>query len=305
MQISLFLRYRKSETLDKKVFVIIVTYNGARWIDRNIPSLLDSAYPVSIIVVDNKSTDNTVELLQKYPQVDVIHAGANLGFGKANNIGMQKALALGADYLFLLNQDAWVFKNTISSLVTKMELRPKFGIMSPQHLSGDGVTLDQSFKTYSERRTSEIAIDKISIVPFVNAAAWMISKACAERVGGFEPLFGHYGEDRNYCDRVTYHKFLIGIDADAQIVHDRVITRSFTKDVTQSKYKILATLLNINHSFGKSYLLGLKEVLGLPKYFSKFYGAGKAFALLLKLSGFYITQLLKAGQIGAARNTAK
>lgn len=299
------MRYRKSETLDKKVFVIIVTYNGARWIDRNMPSLLDSAYPVSIIVVDNKSTDNTVELLQKYPQVDVIHTGANLGFGKANNIGMQKALALGADYLFLLNQDAWVFKNTISSLVSKMELHTNIGIMSPQHLSGDGINLDESFKTYSKRRTAEIATDKIAVVPFVNAAAWMISKACAEKVGGFEPLFRHYGEDRNYCDRVSYHKFLIGIDADAQIVHDRIISRSFNKDVIQSKYKILATLLNINHSLGKSYLLGLKEVLGLPKYFIKFYGLGKAFTLFLKLLGFYITQLLKAGQISAARNTAK
>lgn len=299
------MRYRKSETLDKKVFVIIVTYNGARWIDRNIPSLLDSAYPVSIIVVDNKSTDNTVELLHKYPQVDIIHTGANLGFGKANNIGMQKALELGADYLFLLNQDAWVFKNTISSLVSKMELHTNFGIMSPRHLSGDGINLDESFKTYSNRKTAEVVTDKIAVVPFVNAAAWMISKVCAEKVGGFEPLFGHYGEDRNYCDRVTYNKFLIGIDADAQIVHDRVITRGFTKDVTQSKYKILATLLNINHSLSKSYLLGLKEVLGLPKYFSKFYGAGKAFTLLLKLSGYYIAQLFKLGQISAARNTAK
>ena len=305
MQISLFLRYRKSETLDKKVFVIIVTYNGARWIDRNIPSLLDSAYPVSIIVVDNKSTDDTVKLLRKYPQANVIHTGANLGFGKANNIGMQKALALGADYLFLLNQDAWVFKNTIGSLVTKMDTQKNFGIMSPQHFSGDGITLDESFKTYSLRKTGEITTDNIAIVPFVNAAAWMINRNCAERVGGFEPLFGHYGEDRNYCDRVFYHKFLIGVDADAKIIHDRVITRSFTKDVTQSQYKILATLLNINHRFSKGYLLAFKEVLGLPKYFSKFYGAGKTITLFLKLAGYYTTQVFKAGQVNTARNNAK
>lgn len=289
--------------MNKTVFVIIVTYNGAHWIDKNIPSLLASSYPVQIIVVDNKSTDNSVALLQQYPEVKIIQSETNLGFGKANNIGMKRALELGADYLFLLNQDAWIFEDTVSSLVAKMELNSAFGLMSPKHFSSDEISLDTAFNTYYSRRTNEF--NSIADVLFVNAAAWMLSRKCVEKVGFFEPLFGHYGEDRNYCDRVLYHKFKIGIDINSKIVHDRVITRNFTKDITQSKYKILATLLNINHSFGKSYILGLKEVLGLPKYFTKFYGAGKAVTLLLKLSGYYVTQVFKAGQIVTARNKVK
>ena len=289
--------------MDKTVFVIIVTYNGALWIDKNIPSLLQSGFPVHIIVVDNKSTDNSVQLLQKYPEVEIIQSETNLGFGKANTIGMKRALEMGADYLFLLNQDAWVFHNTIGSLVSKMENNVQFGLISPMHYVANGIDFDQSFATYYSRKTREA--NGVAHVPFVNAAAWMLSRACVEKVGYFEPLFEHYGEDRNYCDRVLHHKFFIGIDPDSKIVHDRVITRNFNKDVTQSKYKILATLLNINHSFAKSYLLGLREVLGLPKYFTKFYGVGKALTLLFKLSGYYITQLFKAGQINAARNNAK
>jgi GT2 family glycosyltransferase len=289
--------------LDKTVFVIIVTYNGARWIDKNIASLLDSAYPVRIIAVDNNSTDNSVALLKNYPEVDLIQSPDNLGFGKANNIGMKRALELGADYLFLLNQDAWVFKDTVGSLVQKMEVQPKFGIMSPVHYSGNGTDLDTAFATYYSRKTSEE--NNTAIVPFVNAAAWLVSRACVEKVGYFEPLFGHYGEDRNYADRVRYHKFQISIDADSKIVHDRVITRNFNKDLTQSKYRILSTLINPNHNFARAWLLGLKEVVGLPKYFAKFYGAGKAFNIFLKLSGYYITQLFNAGQISAARNNAK
>jgi len=289
--------------LDKKIFVIIVTYNGARWIDKNIPSLLRSVLPVHIIVVDNKSTDNTLELLYNYPEIDVVESQTNLGFGKANNIGMQRALDLGADYLFLLNQDAWIFDATISSLVSKMQQYPKLGLLSPLHFSADAANLDQSFATYYSRKTQQL--DKsVAVVPFVNAAAWMLSRKCAEKVGFFEPLFGHYGEDRNYCDRITYHNFLIGIDADAMIVHDRIITRNFNKDVIQSKFKILATLLNVNHSIVKSYLLGLKEVLGLPKYFRKFYGFGAGFRLLLTLSGYFVTQLFNAGQIAAARKNS-
>ena len=289
--------------MDKKIFVIIVTYNGARWIDKNIPSLLNSAYPVQIIVVDNKSTDNTIELLNRYPELDIIKSETNLGFGKANNIGMRRALEFGADNLFLLNQDAWVFENTISRLVSQMQKYPDLGILSPLHFSANMTNLDLSFATYYSRKTKDLD-NTTAIVPFVNAAAWMLSRQCVEKVGFFEPLFGHYGEDRNYCDRVSYHKFLIGIDADAKIVHDRVITRNFKKDITQSKFKILSSLLNPNHGLFKAYLSGLKEVLGLPKYFSKFYGLGKALHLLIKLSGYYITQIFNAGQISTARKNS-
>ena len=283
---------------------MIVTYNGAHWIDRNIPSLSDSAYPVNIIVVDNKSTDNTLKLLEKYPGVDVIKSEANLGFGKANNIGMHRALSLGADYLFLLNQDAWIFKDTISVLVAKMQKYPKVGLLSPLHFSANAIDLDQSFATYYGRKTQELD-SYTAVVPFVNAAAWMLSKECVNKVGFFEPLFGHYGEDRNYCDRVACHKFLIAVDGDARIVHDRVITRNFNKDLIQSKFKILATLLNVNRSIGKSYMLGVKEALGLPKYFSKFYGWPKASMLLFKLIIYYLIQIFNLSQIIKARNNAK
>jgi GT2 family glycosyltransferase len=290
--------------LDKKIFVVIVTYNGAHWIDKNIPSLLYSAYPVNIIVVDNKSTDNTLKLLEKYPGVDVIKSEANLGFGKANNIGMQRALSLGADYLFLLNQDAWIFKDTINVLVAKMQKYPKVGLLSPLHFSANARDLDHSFATYYRRKTQELD-SSTSVVPFVNAAAWMLSKECVNKVGFFEPLFGHYGEDRNYCDRIAYHKFLIAVDGNARIVHDRVITRNFSKDLIQSKFKILTTLLNVNYSIGKSYLLGFREALGLPKYFSKFYGWTKASLLLFKLIIYYLIQGFNLRQIIKARNNAK
>jgi GT2 family glycosyltransferase len=291
--------------LNKKVFVIIVTYNGSYWIDKNITSLLGSAYPVSIIAVDNKSPDNSVTLLKQYPQVQLIETGSNLGFGKANNIGIKMALEQGADYVFLLNQDTWVFEDTIGSLVNKMEAHTAFGIMSPQHFSGDAINFDAAFETYYNRKTANLPQSNIAIVPFVNAAAWMISRACIEKTGYFEPLFGHYGEDRNYCDRVRFHKFLIGIDEDAAICHDRVITRNFKKDVIQSKFKVLTALLDINRGLPASYASGLREVFGLPKYFGKSYGPGKAANLFLKLLGYYITMLFNAGKIISARNTSK
>ncbi len=289
--------------MNKKVFVIIVTYNGARWIDKNIRSLQASSFPVSIIAIDNNSTDDSVALLEKYPQVQLIKSGENLGFGKANNIGMQMALEQGADHLFLLNQDAWVFEHTIKNLVDAMGATTHLGILSPMHYQANGTDLDASFATYLGRKTGEEG--GVALVPFVNAAAWMLSKECVKKVGFFEPLFGHYGEDRNYCDRVSYHKFQTGIASNAKIVHDRVITRNFNKDLTQSKYKILATLIDPNRSLFSAYTQGLKEALGLPKYFSKFYGRGEVKQMLKELLKYYKGFILRPGQITAARKRAR
>jgi len=299
-----FCAIRKAEPLNKKVFVVFVTYNGAHWIDKNIQSLLQSQYPVHIIAIDNNSTDDSAALLAKYPQVGLIQSPENLGFGKANNIGIKKALELGANYVFLLNQDAWVFEDTIGNLVSAMESGNKsFGIISPTHFIEDNISLDKSFETYLGRKTNEI--NGIATVPFVNAAAWMLSRECIETVGYFEPLFGHYGEDRNYCDRVRFHKFQIGIDANSRIVHDRVIIRNFKKDIIQSKYKILTSLLDINNELTKSYLQGLKEAFGLPKYFMKSYGVGKSASMFFKLLRYYLQWIGGIGKIKAARNNAK
>jgi GT2 family glycosyltransferase len=289
--------------LDKNVFVIIVTYNGAGWIDKNIQSLLASSYPVRIIAVDNQSTDDSVALLRQYPQVEIIETGSNLGFGKANNIGIKNALEQGADYLFLLNQDAWVFEDTISSLIQNMEATPEIGLLSPLHFQANEIEYDTAFATYLSRKSSDV--NGLQTVPFVNAAAWMLSKKCVQRVGRFEPLFGHYGEDRNYCDRVLYLNFLIAIDQYSKIVHDRIITRNFNKDVTQSKYKILATLINPANNFFVAYANGFKEVLGLPKYFSKFYGSGQIIKMASTLLSYYLKFVFNSAPIKEARKNAQ
>src|SRR5690606_31512456 len=57
--------------------------------------------------------------------------------------------------------------------------------------------------------------------PFVNAAGWLLSRNILENIGGFDPIFFHYGEDDNYCQRAQYHGFKIGIVPNAFLLHDR------------------------------------------------------------------------------------
>jgi len=289
--------------LNKKITVVIVTFNGENWIEKNINSILTSDYPISILVIDNKSTDNTLAILSQFPAVEIIKSQHNLGFGKANNIGIQYAFKNKSDAVFLLNQDTRIFKNTISSLVAVLKQNTNLGIISPMHFSGDNETLDANFKTYlkSGIKNSNNTI----VVPFVNAAAWLVSKECFEKVGFFEPIFNHYGEDRNYCNRVIYHGFDIGIDEKSKIIHDRAITRNLKKDTLQSRYVILNSFLNINNSFLKSSFVGLKSVFGLPKYFLKFYGWNKVLLLLLHLVGYFTILILHLKLILKIRKNTK
>jgi len=86
--------------LKKKIAVVIVTFNGEIWIKKNLNSLLNSNYPIEIIIVDNASTDKTINIIKEFSSIELIQNKNNLGFGKANNIGIDFALKNGADAVF-------------------------------------------------------------------------------------------------------------------------------------------------------------------------------------------------------------
>ena len=92
-----------------RIATIIVTYNGSRWIKKCLEHLFLSSVSSDIILLDNKSTDDTLEIIRPFlPKIEFIQLSSNLGFGGANNIGIQKALDLGYSHIFLLNQDTYV-----------------------------------------------------------------------------------------------------------------------------------------------------------------------------------------------------
>lgn len=279
-----------------------MTYNGEKWIEKCLISLKNSEYQLQILVVDNLSTDSTISIIKKFEDVKIIKNNENLGFGQANNIGIKFALKNNADYVFLLNQDTWVFEKTISNLITVADKHPEFGILSPIHLSPDSINLDEKFKVYYNRGFESIE-KNIVLVPFVNAAAWLISKSCLVKVGFFEPLFAHYGEDNEFCRRALYHNFKIGIVKNAKICHDRTIKRSYKKDLTQSKLQILFDILNFNNGILKSYFIGFKSIFGSIKYYSKFYSIPKMIKLFFALIFEYFTLMFMIKKIIKSRKS--
>ncbi|MGQ7945249.1 glycosyltransferase family 2 protein [Flavobacterium sp. WC2509] len=232
--------------------VIIVTYNGMKWIKDCLNSVLNSSIPISIIVVDNCSTDGTAEFIKSnFPQVSLIDQKENLGFGRANNIGISLALKESSDYVFLLNQDAFIEKDTIEKLIKVSQENIEYGILSPIHTNGNATELDESFcyyisKSSGRRFVSDFVLNKIKKdiynLPMINAAAWLIPKTVLENVGGFDSAFFLYGEDDNYCQRVLYHNFQIGIVPTVCIKHDS--ENNNTKAVIKGSERYYAKFLN-------------------------------------------------------------
>ena len=251
-----------------KVLVIIVSYNFEPWLERCLGSLRHSFYPVDTVVIDNGSTDQTIQRIRKdYPEIRLLPQNKNLGFGRANNIGMQIALTEGYDFVFLLNQDAWIDSNTIGKLVELSQSHPQYGILSPVHLTGKGDKPDPGFGYYAQIQQLDQLSDKnILPIPFANAALWMIPVSVLKKVGGFSPLFYHYGEDKDFVNRLTYHDYQVGYSPQVFGNHDREY-RPLTHQVflrTEYVYH-LSEYANIHHNglkaFGYGVLAPMKKCL--------------------------------------------
>ena len=226
--------------MNKKLLVVIVTYNAMQWIDLCVGSVTKSTIKSDILIVDNGSSDGTQEYIKEHFKNEVyfVESQENLGFGRANNIGLQYALDNGYDFVYLLNQDAWVFPNTFEKLIETMLEHDEFGVVSPIQMQANMKHFDTFFrdiisKKYNDNDVIEMLMfhkeQQLLEVHDVMAAHWMISRKCLSSVGGFSPSFKHYGEDNNYSSRVIYKGMKNGVLLTAFAVHDREFRKTSYK----------------------------------------------------------------------------
>lgn len=214
------------------VSIIIVSWNVRDLLRNCLRSIANSQPSVAreknvltseIIVVDNASTDGTVEMLRDdayAPGTRVIANSQNLGFTRANNQAL--ALARGR-YLFLLNSDTELAPNALSAMTTYMDAHPRVGIIGPKLFYGDGAlqssrrrfpTLATAFlestilqqwfprnrvlTRYYMLDTSDDATQKVD---WVNGSAMFVRRELYEQVGGFDEQFFMYSEETDWCYR--------------------------------------------------------------------------------------------------------
>lgn len=261
-----------------KVFVIIVTYKGHLWYDRCFSSLRASELPLQTVVIDNASNDGTVEYIREnYPEIHVIASDVNLGFGQGNNKGMRYALDNGADYVFLLNQDAWIEPNTLKELVEIHKKHSEYGILSVMNITKEKDNLLDGFINYiadynncDRQLYNDLYWSRLKDVyeiKMILAAAWLLPRKTLETVGGFDPIFFHYGEDDNYAQRVYFHGLKIGICPKLYIVHDAQTARTemaieLRRKVLSDQRNLLVDYCDINKEFKtiKSTLSKIKNI---------------------------------------------
>ncbi len=207
------------------VSVVIVSWNSELYIHGCLESIMSAAqqHTAEIIVVDNGSTDQTVQIVRRYfPEVQVIETHANLGFAHAVNVGSRR---VRGRYLFLLNPDSKVSSDTIDKLVDFLDSHPDAGAVSPRILDEDGRSASFSVRQFPSLTNTilrqsglrrlfpnsrlfgcetlgERDRSTLMVVACVSGAAIMLSQAVFESVGRLNEELPMYFEDLELCAQV-------------------------------------------------------------------------------------------------------
>jgi GT2 family glycosyltransferase len=180
------------------------------------------------------------------------------------------------------------------------------GVISPLHLNGKGNAMDANFLEYflrsgSVREWAESGLlekDLPSIVrtDFVNAAAWLVSADCLRNVGGFDPIFFHYGEDDNYAQRVRYWGFDMAVLTGTRIRHDRESRRGAVTLPQQMKkewVRILIWACNVRRKGYRTFIVRRTLRHGMQALLA-------ASMLKMPLSGYHFVLAFRTlGHMGA------
>ncbi len=198
--------------MQKKVGVILVNYNGEKYIANCVNSLLNQTYHnVAILFWDNHSNDSSLEIIRKtYPQIHLVESKHNYGYAKANNLAVKKIFQMEEDleYVLLLNVDTVAEPLLIESLLSKADKNT----VTTAHIyldrygkqiwyAGGELQLDigNSDHLYLKNCT------EVQRVSFVSGCCMLIHKDIIKRYGLFDPAYYMYYEDTDLCMRWYMH----------------------------------------------------------------------------------------------------
>lgn len=207
--------------------IIVLTYNGQRWIGKCLQSLLDAGMEGRrVLVVDNGSTDGTVETVrQQFPMVQLKINQKNLGFAAGNNTGIKLALDDGAEYVMVLNPDTTVAPDCFARLEEAVKEKPS-SVLVPLQLRYDGGGIDPAMRKGLLVESGEFVDDlyraqRRTAYPLKEAyfGAVLFPRRVFETVGQLDECFFMYGEDTDFCRRMGWAGFKIHLVPGAIVYH--------------------------------------------------------------------------------------
>ena len=206
----------------KRVAVVIPTYNGLRWIERCLGSLMETEYEgMTVEVIDNASGDGTAEMVEeKFKQVSVVRLEKNEGFARAVNLGVHRALEGGAEWVMLLNQDARVEKGWLKELMEKSE-EAELGIASPVQLNYEGTAVEGEFAKLLAWHGYDVEKlrEPVLRTRWVIGAAMMVRARVFRTVGSFDENYFFCGEEMDLCRRAVAAGFKVGVVTRSLVCH--------------------------------------------------------------------------------------
>ena len=200
---------------------VVLNWNGG---DDTLEALA-SLESVPTICVDNGSTDGSdARVAERFPEVELLRTGANLGFAGGNNAGIRRALERGADWVLLLNNDAVAEPGLGDALERAVGTRPDAGLLACTILTADGQAVQfagAGFNArlgYSGRVTTSIPAG-LQDVGRADGAALVVSRAAAENAGLLDESLFMYVEDVEWSLRVRVAGFAVVLVPGARVRH--------------------------------------------------------------------------------------
>jgi GT2 family glycosyltransferase len=303
------------------VSIIIVNYKVREKLIKCMESIKKSAPKISyeIIIVDNESDDKLRDELKKIKNTVYIKSNNNLGYGGGNNLG---ALRAKGKYLFFINPDTLVFKDTINSLYEFLEKNKNAGIVSPLLidkdnkpfvLQGTGVLtparalivlsfLNKVFpnnpvsKKYWLRDWDHKALRELEVCP---GTALMVRADLFNQIGGFDKEFFLYFEEDDLSKKVRESGFKIFILPKSKIFHE--IGQSTKQFSDRDKIFVQSRFRYFRKHYGLLKAIGVESFLGINKstflvvaalalaFFLRFYNISQGMTFIGDQGWFYLS----------------
>lgn len=207
------------------VYVIILNFNGKRYLNACLSSVILQTYPnCKTIVCDNASTDDSVKFVtDTFPSITLIRLTKNLGFAEGNNLAIKFALNHKADYVFLLNNDTTVDRDVLEKLINTAENDSSIGIIAPaifdltnqSSVQEMGMAIDKFGYPLAVKNHNENSLCTF----FVSGSAMLIKSELIRRIGLFDERYFMFAEDLDLCWRAQLAGCKIAVNPSVKIYH--------------------------------------------------------------------------------------
>lgn len=265
--------------------IVIVTYNVKDFLFNCIESIYSSKCDLNyeIIVVDNNSLDNSKEYIKsKFREVNYLYNDENLGFSKANNQGFEEA---NGDYVLILNPDTLLEENTLQKMFDFLEGNSEIGAAGCKVLNEDrsfqlacrrsfpnpwnsfcklfGLqTLFPKLKLFSGYNLTYKSIDETYKVDALIGAFIFTRKSVIDKIGGFSEEYFMYGEDLDFCHKISDYGYDIYYYHKTSIIHYKGESTK-RSSINEVKHFYEAMEIFAKKYYGKSLLFLLFLKIGI------------------------------------------